>query len=194
MKNRNSKLAAIFSLTLVLAAVSSHAADSDDGPWTTAGSVGTVESGPVRFFQGMANISTLMPEGTTVIRYNISATGAVIGDIRSNQALRLDAKIRVPGDHARVRAFVMESSLSNGSNSTLVAFDSHEAELRDDLLPHEYQVVMAPLAEGLQDLDFQNNVYYLEVWLTKDGAGLGPGFGGASLRIVNASKWSTQSP
>jgi hypothetical protein len=44
----------------------------------------------------------------------------------------------------------------------------------------------APMVESRNDLDFQNNVYYLEVWLTKIGSTrIGPGFGGASLSVAN---------
>jgi hypothetical protein len=187
MTNTNSKLATLFTLALVLAAGSSQAADLDDKhAWTTPGSVGIVESGEVKLHLGMANVTAAMPDGTTILRYNIAATDGLVGNIRSNQALRLDVKFRDAGDHARVRAFVMEGSMSDSNTAILASFDS-DLVAADGTPPHQFRLAAAPMVEGRRaELDFQNNVYYLEVWLTKIGSSrIGPGFGGASLCVAN---------
>jgi hypothetical protein len=142
MTNTNSKLAALFTLALVLAAGSSQAADLDDKhAWTTPGSVGIVESGEVNLHLGMANVTAAM--------------------------------------------VVMEGSMNDSSTAILASFDS-DLVADDGTPPHKFRVATAPMVEGRGELDFQNNVYYLEVWLTKNGSSrIGPGFGGATLSVAN---------
>ena len=187
MTNQNSKLATLFTIVLMLAAVSSQAAELDASyAWTTAGSVGIVHGGDINMSGESARLTVRMPDGTTIIRYNISATNGLVGEIRNNQTLRLDVKFRDTGERARVRVFVKESSMT-GSSTTLVAFDSDDV-LNQTSSPFAFRVASADMAEGLDaELDFPPTVDSLEVWLTKRGRGSAAAFGGASLKATNAN-------
>jgi hypothetical protein len=185
MTNQHSKLATLFTLIFMLAAVSSQAAELDANyAWTTAGSVGIVQGGNISLSRDNARLTAGMPDGTTIIQYNISATNGLVGPIRANQTLRLDVKFRDTGERSRVRVFVKESSMT-GSSTTLLAFDSDDVQAQ---LVHPYtlRVGSVETAEGQTiGLDFQHNVYYLEVWLTKRGRGSAAAFGGASLKATS---------
>jgi hypothetical protein len=185
MTNRNSKLAAAAAITLMLAGVSSQAAETDsNAAWTSGGSVGIVESGDVNLRLGMASLTPGMADGTTILRYNISATDGLVAQLRHSQALQLDVLHRDGGSHARVQVFVKRASMIASRVSTLCAFDSDDYAV-EDAGSFRLHTESAPELESQPlEFDFQNNVYYLEVWLTKDGSGIGPAFGGAMIKVA----------
>ncbi len=176
-------MAAVAALMLAAASLG-HAEDLDvRSAWTTAGSVGIVESGDVTLRGGVARLTIGSPDGTAMIRYNIAATDAVVGVLNSGETLQLNVAFRDAGANAQVRAFVKEIALDSAKTRTLYAFDSDD---REDRASGAYRIA-AEQMPGIE-LDFQRNAYYLEVWLTKLSRGIGPAFVGASLKTAEQSR------
>jgi uncharacterized repeat protein (TIGR01451 family) len=162
-----------------LASVSDTDVDNHFGglqPWTTTGNSGAREdeSNPTRLtytnFTAAANAGS--PSGTYVLRYNITATNNLIAIGLANTRLRV--RYRDEGAGSRVVVKIMQANINGGSTQIGTLFDS------DAFAPaggyQTQEVVMAALT-----FDFTNNVYWLEVTLTKDSVSNQPGFGSAQI-------------
>lgn len=144
--------------------------------WTTAGdsSVTEDESNPARptYTNFTAAAGAGSPAGAYTLRYNIQATNGLSGP-GSNTRLRV--RFRDEGEGSRVIVAIVRSPLSGGAPTTLgTIFDSDEYTPNGGFQTQE--IIMPALV-----FDFTQNVYWLEVRMTKDSTSNQPGFGSAQI-------------
>lgn len=151
-------------LMIIIVPVSLRADDGDGNAeyWTAVGSTGTVDEatlGQVGFYQGVAFMGT---RGTATLRYNVTATDDLFGGATTRFAMRyLD-----PGACTKVEACLFRYNLNTGANELLMTINS-------DAFPQAtaFQTRFIDNAT-LPAFDFNNNAYYVEVYLT-DNCGSG---------------------
>lgn len=144
--------------------------------WTTAGSSGATEdeSNPARptYTNQTASLNPGSPAGTYILRYDITATVNLTGSGATNTRLRV--RFRDEGDGSRVIVAILRSPVNGGVATVGTTFDS------DSFTPgsgFQTQEITFPAAT----FDFVNNVYWLEVTMTKASAANQPGFGLAQI-------------
>jgi hypothetical protein len=144
--------------------------------WTTLGNSGAREdeSNPVKptYTNFTAAVNAGSHSGTYVLRYNIT----VIDNLTSSgaTATRLKVRFRDEGAGSGVIIRIMESNINGGSIILGTVFDSESFAPGSGYQTQE--IVMPALA-----FDFTQNVYWLEVTLTKDSVSNQPGFGAAQI-------------
>lgn len=152
-------------LTLAMAIAVPVSARVDDGDsnaeyWTAVGSSGTVDEsdlGQVGFYQGVAFLGGT---GTATLRYNVTATDDLFGGSTTRFVMRyLDT-----GPCTRVVASLIRYNLNTGVNDVLMTINS-------DSFPqgNSFQTRFVD-STSLPAFDFNNNGYYVEVYLS-DGCG-----------------------
>lgn len=157
-------------------------ADTDSRyAWTTAGSAGqTANSTNGAVSRGGAILLPYSaPAESVAAYYNVTATDALVGSIGTEQAWELSISFRDNGANSRVRVFLVERPLNLGPTKPVMSFDSDDHENGSRI-----GFRMAKELTSEHEFDFQNNAYFLKVVLTKYAEGVGPAFGGASLRPV----------
>jgi uncharacterized repeat protein (TIGR01451 family) len=144
--------------------------------WTTAGNSGATEdkSNPTRpsytNFTAAANPGS--PGGNYILRYNITATGNLTDSGAPATILRV--RYRDEGAGSRVVVRIMQANINGGSTQIGTLFDS------DNFTPASgYQ--MQEIAMPTLTFDFSQNIYWLEVTLTKASTSNQPGFGAALI-------------
>lgn len=165
--NRSYEKALRIMLALLMTFVVPMSLRADDGDgnaeyWTAVGSTGTVDEsnlGQVGFYQGVAFNGGY---GTATIRYNVTATDDLFGGATTRFAMRyLDA-----GACTRVEACLFQYNLNTGANTLLTTINS-------DSFPQSGAFQTRFIDNGaLPAFDFNNNAYYVEVYLI-DNCGSG---------------------
>ena len=130
-------------------------------PWTAAGSTGAVdEQGKDQYFVNgpSAKIISSAPTGTRLtLRYNVTHTSGIsFGD-----GMKLNIRYRDTGAQERVGVKLVQKNLQTGAEATPLIFNS-------DQHPQAFNPQFRGVSncDGLA-LDFQNNVYWVEVDLFK---------------------------
>ena len=143
--------------------------------WTTTGnsSVTEDESNPIKptYTNSTAAANAGSPAGTYILRYNITAMDNLVATGLTNTRLRV--RFRDEGAGSRVTVAIKQSPFAGGAAIVGTIFDS------DAFAPGGYQtqeVLMPALT-----FDFDNNVYWLEVTLTKAATSNQPGFASAQI-------------
>lgn len=183
--NKSSALQAVLIAIVLGTTTLAYAEDLDvRHAWTSIGSFGmpdTKDAAEVKRVRGYVTLDSELPQASAMIRYNISATDALVGTMATADAFELKVACTDSGDNERVRVFLVERALSgerapSGAprNNVLLSFDSDSDGTE-----------AAKRATGIE-LDFEHNTYHLAVLLSKDGEGSGPWFLGASLTPVRA--------
>ena len=148
-------------VALLLIAANSAFAFGD--PWTTVGSTGTVDEidqSEVQFTSGIAMIRASAPSASTVtLRYNITST-ADLNDNGFNKVMGV--RFRDNGTNARVLLYVKGYNINNGSQVTLMSFDSDNYAASNS---YQYRTVGDGC--GSSSFDFQNYAYYVEARLSR---------------------------
>lgn len=144
--------------------------------WTTTGDAGATEdeSNPARpvYTNFTAAVSPGSPVGAYTLRYNIQAMDGLAG---AGANTRLRVRFRDEGEGSRVTIAIVRSPLAGGAPTTLgTLFDSDAYTGSSGFQTQE--ILMPALT-----FDFTQNVYWLEVTMTKSGAGNQPGFGSAQI-------------
>jgi len=134
--------------------------------WTTVGSAGTVDEADtsiVAFDLSTVTVKPAVNRRVLNVRYNVVATDGLFGGDRIGMGLRYTDN----GANAHVVVHLREVNLQTGATANKMSFDS-------DAFPQaagaQTQFVNTACASG-SFFDFANNVYYLDVELTKTGAG-----------------------
>lgn len=143
--------------------------------WTTTANSGVTEdeSNPARpvYTNFTAAVSQGSPVGTYVLRYNIQAMS---GLTQPGPNTRLRVRFRDEGAGSRVIVAIMRSPITGGVATLGTVFDS------DDYTPgtgFQTQEILMPVLT----FDFSQNIYWLEVTMTKSAATNQPGFGSAQI-------------
>lgn len=144
--------------------------------WTTTGDAGVTEdeSNPARptytNFTAAANAGS--PAGTYVLRYNMQAVQGLTG---AGANTRFRVRFRDDGPGSRVTVAIVRSPIAGGGSVTLgTLFDSDA--YAPSLSFQSQEILMPALA-----FDFTQNLYWLEVTLTKADAANQPAFGSAQV-------------
>ena len=64
------------------------------------------------------------PAGSVIVRYCVSPTDALVGNLGADDDLTLQVSFRDAGPGERVRVFLMKNSLRSTHNQAVMAFDS----------------------------------------------------------------------
>lgn len=160
-------MALAFILFCHTAAVS---AQDEDRCWTTVGSAGTVDEadlGTVALSSNTAAVSGAALNATVDIRYNVVAVDGVFGGGRNRKTL--SARIADNGVAAQVIVRLQRLNISTGAITTL-------AELNSNDFPSSTGAQKRSISFNCGDpeFDFVNNIYYLDVPLTKTGSSGNP--------------------
>jgi hypothetical protein len=179
MKNGTKNLM-ILTAIVMFAATLSHSGDLDKRhTWTTIGSAGTPDEsdlGDVSMNNGVVSLNPGAPAGSAaVIRYNITATDALVGDM-SGRPCRLKVAYRDAGSNGSVKVFVMQTAVGRQPARAILSFDSDAHDGRASS-----QIRRSTVEAMGQGFDFEQSSYYLAVVLEQDAQGLSPAFVGASL-------------
>ena len=180
MSNRNYErgLSLLLALLLVIVVPASLRADDGDGNaehWIAVGSTGTVDEsdlGQVGFYQGVAFNGS---HGIATLRYNVTPTDDLFGGGKTRFVMRyLD-----PGTCTRVEACLFRYNLNTGANTLLMTINS-------DSFPqaNTFQTRFIDSA-ALPAFDFDNNGYYVEVYLTDNC-----GSGNARIGLLRLNRFS----
>lgn len=133
------------------------------------------ESNPAKptYSNQTASLDRGSPAGTYVLRYDITTTVNLTGSGTANTRSRV--RFRDKGAGSRVLVSILRSPFSGGvAQQVGTVFDS------DTFAPgsgFQTQEITFPAAT----FDFVNNVYWLEVTMTKANAANQPGFGLAQI-------------
>lgn len=157
-------------LVVAAVAVAPRTALAQAKPWTSVGSVGTVDEadrGIVVFNQSIASISAGAPVGASLdLRYNVVAVDGVFG----GDGIALTARYRDVGAAERVILRLKRYSFVNGATQTLLTLDSNAFAAAAGLQTRS----VGACGVGL---DFFNNAYFVDVQIIKSGAGGVPQLG-----------------
>ena len=155
-------LAALIALGIAGAAPAAQAAPPFT-PWTAVGSTGTVDEANlnhVQFTNARALVASSAPSGTTaVLRYNVTAAEGLF----NGEGLELGLRYNDSGTDERVVARLIRKNLSTGGESPMLTFDS-------DTKPQAAASRLDRVSDcSSSGFDFLQNVYYVQVELTKSG-------------------------
>lgn len=167
INNRNYERVLSFMLAFLLVIIIPLNLRADDGDgnrehWMAVGSTGTVDEanlGLVGFYQGVAFMGG---RGTALLRYNVTATDDLFGGGTTRFVMRyLD-----PGSCTRVEACLFRYNLNTGATDLLMTLNS-------DSFPqaNAFQTRFID-SNSLPTFDFDNNGYFIEVYLI-DNCGTG---------------------
>ncbi|MFN7928388.1 MAG: hypothetical protein U0Y68_10655 [Blastocatellia bacterium] len=155
------------------------AADDGDGNrehWTAVGSSGTADEdsrGQVGFYQGVAFMGGY---GTATLRYNVTATDDLFGGNTTRFVMRyLDT-----GPCAKVEACLFRYNLNTGANDLLMTINSNSFPQSTSFQTRFIDSTTLPA------FDFDNNAYYVEVYLTES---CNNGVGNARIGILRLSRF-----
>lgn len=167
MNNRNYEraLRVMLAVLMVLVVPMSLRADDGDGNaeyWTAVGSTGTVDEsnlGQVGFYQGVAFNGGY---GTATLRYNVTATDDLFG----GGSTRFVVRYLDPGACTRVEACLFRYNFNTGANTLLMTLNSDSFAQSSAFQTRFIDNATLPA------FDFDNNGYYVEVYLI-DNCGSG---------------------
>lgn len=145
--------------------------------WQTAGSSSATEdeSNPAKptYTNQTAALNAGSPAGTYILRYDITPTANLTwyGGVTNT---RLRVRFRDEGDGSRVLVSIMRSPVNGGVSTVGTTFDSDAHASGSGF---QTQEITFPAAT----FDFVNNIYWLEVTMTKANPTNVPGFGFAQI-------------
>lgn len=138
---------------------------AQDRCWTTAGSAGTVDildHAIVSLISNKVVIKTSVTSGTADIRYNVVAVDGVFGGSDKKKVLKV---LYIDnGPNARVVVRVKQMNLSTAAITQLVEFRSDDPGIPQ--LPSAQKQEKA-FNLGSPELDFSQNVYFIEAFVQK---------------------------
>lgn len=160
---RNS-LSLLLALALLLVVpVNANDNDGNAEEWTAVGSTGVADEsslGLITMYQGVAALN-YQAYGTAVLRYNVTATDDLFGGNNTRLVMRyLDN-----GSCSKVEACLFRYSLNTGQIDLLMTIDSNAFPASN-----AFQTRFVDSA-SLPAFDFNNNAYYVEVYLSRNCGG-----------------------
>jgi len=181
---RNSILA--FFAIAIGAATLSHATDLDGRhAWTTTGSSASASMDDLKKLRLSTSAQYLeeAEAGIAILRYNISATDALVGAMPDSGAWRLRVSFRDNGFKERVQVFLKKIPLGSEGGPILMRIDTNDYPVGKRFEVRTLEKEMAGI-----NFDFEKNAYCLVVILSKYDSELhGPAFVSASLTPVSVS-------
>jgi hypothetical protein len=172
-------LSLLMALLLVLALpVSLRAGDGDGNneEWTAVGSTGVVDESDynhVYFYQGVAAMHPWVG-GTATLRYNVTATDDLFG----GNTTRLVARYQDNGGCSQVEICLFRYNHNNGQIDLLMSLNSNS-------FPQGAGFQQRFIDAGnLPAFNFNDNAYFIEVYLTRTCGGGDPRIGVLRLSRV----------
>lgn len=168
--NYRKSLSLILAFFLTLAVPLSTRANDGDGnaeEWTTVGSAGTVDNGSLGAINLNLGVAEMVGFGTAVVRYNVTATDDLFG----GNTTRFVMRFRDNGSCSQVVAVLYRYSLNTGIITPLLTINSNSFAPSGS-----YQTQFVD-STALPAFDFNNNAYFVEVFLSRSCSGGAPAIG-----------------
>jgi hypothetical protein len=167
----------LLALCLVLAIpVAANDGDGNAEEWTAAGSTGVVDESSlnhVYFYQGVAALHPWVG-GTAILRYNVTATDDLFG----GNTTRLVARYQDNGGCSQVEVCLFRYNHNNGQIDLLMSLNSNSFPQGAGFQQRFID------SNSLPAFDFNNNAYFIEVYLTRTCGGGDPRIGVLRLSRV----------